>query len=148
MDNQTRLFIRDLARESRVWVEQLNAWDHDYRDDPKDWVVDTSGYCAIASADLHQRLKDADCYAQIAMSNGYLGSHVFVLFDDHIIDITADQFSEFRERPLVFEHQRLLADSQWHSIDEIFDTVAALKRYQRKTGWPAHQTVRRRPIDL
>lgn len=146
MDNQTLLFVRDLARESRQWVEQLNAWDHDYRHDLRDWVASTSGYCAIASADLHQRLKDAGCYAQIAMSNSDLGSHVFVLFEDHVIDVTADQFSEFCRQPVVIQHHRLMSDSQWHSIDELFDTVAELKRYQKKTGWPAFQTVRRKPL--
>lgn len=137
MQSRLKNLVLDIAEQCRQWLDDLI--------DQED-AVSTSGYCAVASAHLFERLRAAGVEATISVYESDDGCHVFVISDDHVVDITADQFSEYKSVRVLFEHHRL-CNTQWHGISRTFSTVAGLKKYQRRTGWPMDQMVRSRAID-
>lgn len=124
---------RDIAQGVREWTERR-------REAPDDLC----GYCAIAAAELHKRLNAAgiDALLHVAMHSNESDAHVFVTVDDHIVDVTATQFSQFAHDPVVILHEKE-AQHWFHTSYESFDTVAELRRHQVKTGWPQNQIARR-----
>ena len=123
--------VHEIALEVRSWCE--NEADKARRSD------NLLGYCAIASAELFKRLKKAGIPSEIHMSNGGWCSHVFLSVEDHIVCVTATQFSEFRYQPVVIIHYKVAQQHSFFTTDELFFDVKSLRKYQAKKGWPNNQ---------
>ena len=118
---------QDLALEVRDWAEVLAAEQERSRD--------LCGYCAIASAELHKRLSKEGIFAELVVAETDLFAHVFVLIEDHVLDVTATQFSEFRNQPVVLLHSKEAEQYDFYRPIEIFGTAKDLRKWQKKIGW-------------
>lgn len=125
--------IRSIAQDVREWAETLDG----------ERMSQLCGYCAIASAELHKRLKAAGIDTEICISVSTLCSHVFLIAEDHVIDVTATQFNEFSWQPVVVLHEREAQAHWFYEVDYRFDTPMDLRRYQVKNKWPQSQIARR-----
>jgi hypothetical protein len=123
--------VHEIALEVRSWCE--NEADKARRED------NLVGYCAIASAELHKRLMKVGIQSEIHMHNGDFLSHVFLTVEDHVVDVTATQFSEFRYHPVVIIHCKEAQQYEFFETDETFVDVMSLRKYQAKYKWPANQ---------
>lgn len=126
--------VEQIARQVRRWAK-MNAKREDYSPD------DLMGWCARASAELFLRLKDAGIKSEIHLHEGW-PSHCFIVVDDHIVDVTATQFAEFKNKAVVILHQREAESYDFYQTHKVFDDVKKLHKLQRKTNWPMSQTVR------
>ena len=132
MNNDNWMMIRTLARKTRSWVEvEDNRRNHQSEG--------LNGWCAIASAQLSRELALAGIRHEICMAESGMGSHVFLLVDDHVVDITATQFSEFSREPLVIKHHKEAEVYWFYTIDQLFTSAKELRKYQRQAGWPGRQ---------
>lgn len=101
-----------------------------------------SGWCAKASAELNRRLKKVGITSEIHLwidPEGSGSAHVYVVVDDHVVDVTASQFKKFRKHRLIIMHTREAAAHQQWQGQEVFQDAASLRKSQRKSGWPADQ---------
>lgn len=104
---------------------------------------DLAGYCAIASAELYRKLQKYGIEdLQLAMwVNDYDDhAHVFLLWNEHVVDVTATQFGysnigEVEIRPL---KEAMNMIPQWQPL-HTFDSPAELRRNQLENGWPENQ---------
>jgi hypothetical protein len=126
--------IRNIAQEVREWAEAQ---------DPLYSKHTLCGFCAIASSELHKRLKVAGIEAEMHMSEDDVGAHVFVITADHVVDVTATQFPEFRYEPIVILHEREAQQYWFYNAHQQFSTPAELRRYQVRAKWPQDQIARR-----
>lgn len=134
--------VRSIARDVRYEIEDLaekrgvplaRRWDGESN-------LDLCGWCAIASARLHKELKKSDIDSTICMYEGVDGSHVFLLVDDHVVDITATQFHQHRKTPVLIMHEREAEMYEHYQISKTFTTVKQLISDQKKNRWPVDQT--------
>jgi hypothetical protein len=118
----------------------------------RQWAVDTNnrrkspspsclnGWCAIASARLHRELAAAGVKSEIHMSGSDIGYHVYLVINDHIVDITATQFFEYRKVEVLILHIKEAEIHWFHQGQDIFETADELRAHQIRTGWPKDQT--------
>lgn len=125
--------LRNLASQIRSKIE-LEA----VRDKNPDSLL---GYCAIASAMLHDLLTYEGIKAEIHLSDNITGCHCFCIVEDHVVDVTATQFPEFSNTPIVIMHHREAEQHWFYETHRVFRNGKALAKYQAKNGWPEHQRV-------
>ena len=123
--------VHEIALEVRSWCEK----EADKAGRPDSLM----GYCAIASAELFRRLEKVGIFAEIHMQNGGWGSHVYLVVDDHVVDVTATQFSQFSGTPVVIIHYKEAEQHDFYQSNEIFGTPKDLRKFQAKTKWPNNQ---------
>jgi hypothetical protein len=136
MNSSSRETILSSARAVRAWAEDLACRNH------KTEIHSLRCYCAIASGLLSRVLWEKQIEHEICMAT-YSGSHVFIEVEDHILDVTATQFSEFSKTPILFMHMKE-GEPYWFYYGretEIhrFPSVKELIEYQRRTCWPPEQ---------
>jgi PDZ domain-containing secreted protein len=120
-----------IATEVRQWIEA--------RDKRMDYPShDMNGWCAIASAELHRRLAAEGIYSVLFMSEG-AGAHVFIVVDDHVVDITATQFREFEDTKIVVLHTKEAEQYDFYETSQMFETPQKLRKYQVRNHWPGEQ---------
>lgn len=120
-----------IATEVRQWVEARDGcMDYPSRD--------MNGWCAIASAELHRRLAAEGIYSVLFMSEGF-GSHVFIVVDDHVVDVTATQFREFKNKKVVVLHTKEAEQYDFYETSQMFETPKKLRKYQVRNHWPGEQ---------
>jgi hypothetical protein len=137
MDAYTLDHVKNIATDVRHWVEAIagKVWDDRH---------DLNGYCAIAAAELHRRLALEHVRAELHMAVMECGSsHCWVVVNDHVVDVTATQFKEFRGRPIVVLHQKEAEQFWFYRTTEIFFSSKQLRKSQQRTGWPVHQVAYR-----
>ena len=123
--------VHEIALEVRSWCEK----EADKAGRPDSLM----GYCAIASAELFRRLEKAGIFAEIHMQTGFDGSHVYLVVEDHVVDVTATQFGEFRYQPVVIIHYKEAEQHYFYQSDEIFGTPKDLRKFQARAKWPNNQ---------
>jgi len=133
MNRELRHRVQAIALGVRKWAEDQDA--------NSTWLThDLGGWCAIASAELHRRLALVNIPAEIHISSTGLMSHVYVVVEDHVVDVTATQFGQnFRDKKVFISHLKeaeVLA--YWQSEDIIADSKE-LRLHQERTGWPKSQ---------
>ena len=94
--------VRTIARGVRRWAERMAKQD--------DYDANLQGLCAHASIELLRRLDKRHIKAHVAQAH----DHVFVLWKDYVVDVTATQFSN-KNYPKV-----LMAPWVWLKDDENF----------------------------
>jgi hypothetical protein len=97
------------------------------------------GYCAIASGSLHKKLREAGIPSTIHVKSTEIGSHCFVVVDKRVVDVTATQFREFAELPVLIKSLRSMRTHKFYSRSLSFNDIESLYRYQVKQGWPDEQ---------
>lgn len=129
--------IIEIARAVRRWTEE--------RDDMQRHPTgDLCGFCAIAAAHLWRELKRADINAEIhvaemAVQGKVSGSHCYVVVDDNVVDVTATQFNEFRDKPVVVIHSKEAEVYAYYNTAHVFNDPSELRRFQKKNKWHADQ---------
>lgn len=125
--------VYDIAEDVRNWVENLARKRKDI------FNAGLSGYCAIASAELYRRLTAAGIEAELQIASTQEASHAYVVCEDYIIDVTATQFSEFRQQHIVILHTKE-AERYWFYRGEfVFDNANKMRKAQISWGWPQEQ---------
>jgi hypothetical protein len=126
--------VEAIALDVRYWAEgRAEGTGHERLD----------GWCAIASGKLFKALKAKGYEPELHvwMHPQTKDSHVYVVLDDHVICVTATQFKEFRDTPVVIMHYREAQAFEFFQGCVTFETVDKLRIWQRKSNWPAHQIV-------
>lgn len=101
---------------------------------------DLTGWCAIASAELHKHLLIKGIKSVIHVHNdGFYGDHCFLVVDDHVVDITATQFREYKNVEVVIKHVKEAEVNEYHTTTKTFNTASDLRVYQKRSGWPSRQ---------
>lgn len=131
MDKFLQDKIHAIATDVRFWTEGKAAFAN-YN--PNDLM----GWCAIASAELFRRLKNAGVDAEIHMSTEW-NAHVFLIVEDHVIDVTATQFGHFRDTPIVIMHHRIADEHDFYQTSYTFESPKDLRTFQLKQRWPKAQ---------
>lgn len=138
MDSYTRDRVATIAASVRSKIQARADRDEErLRGDTT--VSDLNGWCAIASASLFAALKRAGIAATIKLFRGGFGSHVFLEVDDHVVDITATQFREFRSQEVVILHSREAQVYEFYNPEHEFFSPESLRKHQQKVGWPRDQ---------
>jgi len=122
----------NVALEARSWAE----YEADKIGDMNDGL---SGWCAIASAELHNRLRKVGIPAHIHMAQLDNSCHVFVVVDDHVVDVTASQFHKFKNETVLVKHHRELESHWFYSTRHVFNSAKALRKHQIKENWDKDQ---------
>lgn len=118
--------VLKIAKEVRDWAEaKADKWN---------FPSDLMGMCAIAAAELHVRLKRAGYASKI----GYNSSHCFVIYKDHVLDVTATQFGTY-EKVFVAARGKYI----FHKERRVFSDIRDLVRVQRQYHWPLKQRASR-----
>jgi hypothetical protein len=120
-----------IATDVRNWVQE-KADRSNYN--PNDLM----GWCAIAAAELHKRLIQAGFNSEIRMWNDF-GCHCYCVVDDHVVDVTATQFDEYKNVPVLITHCKEAEVHMYHRGSLVFATPDELRTYQQKTRWPSQQ---------
>jgi hypothetical protein len=129
-----------MTEELQVIAQEVRYWAEGHADDKDPANArDLNSWCAIASGQLYRELVAAGFEPKIRMAGCDFGSHVFVVVDDHVVDVTATQFQEFADVPVLVAHERELDMHWFYQGEEEFKTVEALIAFQKKTRWPAKQ---------
>jgi len=130
--NPFMTYVKSVASKVRHWVE----CEDNRRDSPTN---DLNGWCAIASAQLSRELNRENIKHKICVANDGWGSHVFVMVEDHVVDVTATQFHPFRKSSVLLVHHKEVSDLEYYRIDMTFDSADELRKWQKKVKWPAGQ---------
>lgn len=126
--------VRSIAESVRFWAEGRAVGTIGEED--------LSGWCAIASAELWRQLDREGIAAEIhcwVSPVDQESAHVYLVVDDHIVDVTATQFSRMRNIPVYIEHIKEAERYDWYQSQEVFKTPEELIRYQKKTRWTVSQ---------
>lgn len=131
MNKELKALVLSNANGVRAWAEMRTAKE-------KYPSKDLSCWCAIASAELHRRLTDVGVVAELHMAIDDIGCHVYVVVDDHVVDVTATQFMGNHPK-VVVKHMRE-AEVKWYwQTSDVFQSATELRKHQIRTGWPRAQ---------
>ena len=132
MDNNLRQRVISLARSVRAWAEE--------RDDKQRFPSgDLNGWCAIASGKLSCELAKNEIAHEIHVQSSDYGCHVYLVVDDFVVDVTATQFPEFKNTPVLIMHSREAECYDFYHAAATFTSVEQLIKYQRKQNWSTNQ---------
>jgi len=120
-----------IATDVRYWAEGRS----------ENHTAHLRGWCARASAELFKKLSKKGINAEIrAWTCGITdAAHVFIVVEDHIVDVTATQFREFRDTPVLILHEKEAQDYEFYQTSASFKSVQELLVWQKKAHWPGDQ---------
>jgi hypothetical protein len=124
--------IRSIAHQVRQWCEEKDQLE-------KHPTETLGGWCAIAAAHLWRELQRKGIEARIGLADCKWYSHCYVIVDDHIVDVTATQFKQFRDLHVVILHEREAAIYEFYNTTETFSDARKLRKFQKKARWPNEQ---------
>lgn len=123
--------VKILATQVRTWAVA--------KADKANYNPDTlCGWCAIASGELFKRLEKVGIKSTLHINSG----HTFVTVDDHVVDVTATQFMDYEDTPVLIAHQKEVEDKWYYQDVDSFTSIRDLYNFQKKTKWPVKQRVR------
>lgn len=124
-------YVHAIATDVRYWAEGRN-------DCP---TTDLNGWCAIASAQLFRELERQGIKAEIHawVHRDSEEAHVYLVIDDHVVDVTATQFRQFRDTPVLIMHHREAQQFEYYQTVSVFHSVTELRAWQKKHRWPVDQ---------
>ena len=124
--------IKAIATDVRQWAESRAEGGYG--------EGDLCGWCAIASGELFRKLQKAGIESEIFLHESKSLGHAFVVTQDYVVDVTATQFHEFRDKTVIIMHLREAeAYLYYSSITRVFKDVDSFRRFQKKNGWPTYQ---------
>lgn len=121
--------ITAIARRVRTWAERLQAR-------LCTWNDSLEGMCGICAYEIFKRARRVGIHCRVVISD----DHAFVIYCGQIIDVTATQFSDCREKyPKVVV--RPFTDkgsaSPWDSTRS-YSTIKAIRKVMKR--WPRCQS--------
>jgi hypothetical protein len=121
--------VEAIATDVRYWAEGRSSKE------------DLNGWCARASAELFKQLTSNGIPAEIHawVDNDDEMAHVYVVVDDHVVDVTATQFRPFRNTPVVILHVKEAMAHEFWQTTAIFESVKELRSWQKRGHWPPDQ---------
>ena len=122
--------IRRAASMVRNWCQEVR-----FQFRKTGYDNELTGMCAIASAKLFDTLEQLGYNPTIAVSDNDDASHVFVIVDDFIVDVTATQFGR---NPIEIVHAKTATEWYWQIYYEC-DSIKSLVKHQKRNGWPSWQ---------
>lgn len=129
--------VSSLIKEARQWCE-------DYAVDSP-FSADLSCMCAIASSYLSNRFHQYGINHQIAIYDTPDFGHCFIIYDGHIIDITATQFDSSTKKFKPIEIVKLntvdLEKFPFWEPTHLFCNAEQLLTFQLESGWSQEHTV-------
>lgn len=133
MDSDIYETVYQQAKDVRQW-----AWELATQIDRNNRLA---GWCAVCSTELWHRLEAVGISAELHFHcDRMVGSHVFLLVDNHIIDITATQFDEFRHVPIVIIPSYEGKNYSFYATKKVFHRADKLRSYIVSQDWPPNQT--------
>jgi hypothetical protein len=133
MNKELKAIVLPIANDVRAWAEAKAVKRDGYRA-----ATDLCCWCAIASAELHRRLTASEVVAELHMAQDSMGCHVYVVVDDHVVDVTATQFMGNHPK-VVLKHMRE-AEAKWYwQTADVFLNAVELRKHQQRTKWPSSQ---------
>lgn len=131
MDKNLQSRVEAIATDVRYWAEGKCGYSH----------TNLMGWCARASAQLFKQLEKDGIAAEIHAWTCPLSgcAHVFVVVDDHVVDVTATQFMDFENTPVVIMHYKEAQAHDFYQGQNVFNSVKKLRSWQKENRWPAHQ---------
>ena len=115
---------------------QVREWAEAYAEDAH-FDDDLCGLCAIASGELHSRLKRKGIDSTLHLFEGEWWGHCFVEVGEYVVDVTVTQF-DVKDKVAIEPITMARKHPFWNS-HKAFNTVKNLKKYQRQTRWPSEQ---------
>jgi hypothetical protein len=128
----------------QIWgiAFRVRKWTEDKDELLSSPTKNLSGWCGIAAAELSRKLSLAGIENKIGLyenERGYF-CHAFVLVEDHVVDVTATQFSEInRKQKVVILHQKESEQYEFYTIHQSFSAPDEFRDYQIKKHWPSDQ---------
>ena len=137
MDHVLRSIVYRVAEDTRWDIESKAQ----YSDCPQHDKETLCGWCAIAAAELHKNLSREGIAAVIVMwQDPYsVNAHCYIKVDDYVVDITATQFQEYRDVPVLILHEREAEVNEYHTGLIEFSCTKALRNHQKRELWPSSQ---------
>jgi len=134
MDKALHDTVLGIAEDVRFWAE--GKAEHG--------LENLKGWCAKASAELFRLLCKEGIESEIHLwvHKSYKkprAAHVFLVVDDHVVDVTATQFEEFSNTPVLIMHHREAEVYEFYQTVKTFKSIPELIAGQKKTRWPTHQ---------
>jgi hypothetical protein len=130
-------YTEAVAYDVRSWAEQQAARGHVYG------RRNLCGWCARASAELYLRLRRAGIAGELHAYTGSV-SHVFLETHGPVVAVTATQFGEFWDRPVVILDRAAADAYSFYSSTYRFSSVRELRDWQSQMNWPACERARPR----
>lgn len=101
------------------------------------------GWCAIGAGRLFDRLRESGFDPEIHVwfdPADDIAAHVYVVAEDHVVDVTATQFAAFKDQPVVIMHCKEAEAHRYYSGSSMrFKSVQELRNWQTKNRWPKNQ---------
>lgn len=128
MNEVTRQLTYLAALDVREWCEQKQkkAAPYTYHDN-------LAGMCALASGKLFESLKVLGIKAKIGVNY----NHVFLVVEDHIVDVTSTQFH--RDEKIIILPQIVTEGYYYWKANKTLSSLEELLVYQKQNYWPDHQ---------
>ena len=120
--------VLPIAKRVRTWTEKKAERAH-YN------AHNLCGWCAISAAQLFRELRREGIDAELH----YVSGHCFVSVDDHIVDVTATQFTKFEQIEINIMHHKEAGDYWYYQTEETFDNPTKLRDHQIKNRWPKRE---------
>lgn len=92
-------------------------------------------YCAISSSILNKQLNLNNIKNHIACND----EHAFILINDYLLDVTADQFGMYDD--ITWEEYKCKSSVCFWTISKKFRNYKNFVKYQFETKWPIQQIV-------
>lgn len=134
MNSYTFGLVQKIAQDTRYWAEQRAQ-----KNSAPSCGEGLAGWCAIAAAELHKRLTAEGIESAIHVQDDS-ECHCYCVVEDHVVDVTATQFREYREKDVLIIHVKEAETNDYHAGQKVFNSAADLRRYQKRAGWPPSQT--------
>jgi hypothetical protein len=128
--------VKKIAEKVRKAVEELAKHEAALNKEGGNDSVTLCGYCARASSVLSNALAEEGIEHKI----GVAAHHVFVLWKEYVVDVTATQFGE---GPVIIETKAGIDCKRrrhnWEVCDILNDSKE-LEAYQKKWNFPVEQS--------
>ena len=128
MNKELRAKIIPVAKSVRKWTQE-KAKRANYHPDT------LCGWCAISAAHLFRELSKVQVKAELHYAPG----HCFVVVNDYVVDVTATQFDEFKNKEIVIMHLKEAEQFSYYISSAIFNTPTELRDHQFRQKWPKRQ---------
>jgi hypothetical protein len=132
MEKNLRDKVLPIANRVRKWAEIKAKKANKHPDD-------LCGWCAISSAHLFREMANEGLKPELHYVDKDWVSHCFVVVDDYVVDVTATQFTDFKNKKIVILHIKEAEQYVYYQTNNVFKTPSALRDFQLKSHWPKDQ---------
>jgi hypothetical protein len=143
MDKKKKAIALSIARKNRAWLKRHAGRKGSY---PSVYPKDLACGCAIVSVRLLKSLKLKGFKDVSIVGNS---SHCFLILEDHVLDVTATQFSPFEDTPVLFmkmeDLQELCKSNRknfWWEIETQVTTPREFLKWQKQVRWAEDQQIK------